>query len=980
MSDPPGYQRPTAKIAVKSKEREEDDEDQEPVPPEQPPVEDDDENENAGLSEEDLLLKETLEAAVAKLTARKSSSSSREAAVDTLATEIRSATSSMTSVPKPLKFLRPHYEPLKEFYRTLKSGSLKKAVADVLSVLAMTMAEEGSRECLGFKLEGNRTELGVWGHEFIRALSGEISQEYVARTTADPPDDPSELIELVDVIIPFQIDQKSEIEAVDLLLEVNELEKLIGYVDKSNYDRVCLYLLRLAEYHIALEDLESALGVAFKLYLGEKDLANALRVAMRLNDMGLATQVMEAAEKMRDGGLVLRQLGLMMGSHKFFGYTSDDDQVNSLIGNEELWDHFQSLARELNAEDPKTPDDVYKSHLSESSSLMREAAQVESARQNLASTYVNAFVNVGFQKDALMTPADTQWLYKNKDHGMISAAASLGMILLWNVNEGMSQIDKYLYSSEFIKAGALLALGIVNCGVRDDVDPALSLLPEHFEEGKPDILRMTAALGLGIAHAGNPKEEVAEVLLPVVADTSAAANMEVVALAGLALGLVFAGTADEDVCTTIVQRLMEASPAELDQPIAKMLCVGLGVLFLGAQEKAEPTVEAVKTVEHKISKFAAVVIETCAYTGTGNVLQVQKLMHLCAEHLDKNGDSVAEVAAAAEAAEEEETEEKTGAAQGGADATAAAAAAAADSKAAEEKEEEQQTEEEREAEKQQAAANAMHQSAAVIGVALITMGEKIGREMAQRTFQHLLQYGDLAVRRAVPLAMALCHISDPEYALIDVLSKLTHDADVPTAMSAIISLGLLGAGTNNSRIAQLLRSLATFYSKDANPLFIVRIAQGLLHAGKGLVTLAPYHSDRTLMSGPAIAGILAVIYCSLDLKNTILAKHHYLLYTLVCAIRPRMLMTLDAKTMEQLPVKVRVGQAVETVGQAGRPKTITGFQTHSTPVLMGFGDRAELVSEEYEPLSDVLEGVVLLKKRKKKRSSKDRDGDVEMAK
>mmetsp|Transcript_20199 Transcript_20199/g.36158 ORF Transcript_20199/g.36158 Transcript_20199/m.36158 type:complete len:252 (+) Transcript_20199:1-756(+) len=251
--------------------------------------------------------------------------------------------------------------------------------------------------------------------------------------------------------------------------------------------------------------------------------------------------------------------------------------------------------------------------------------------------------------------------------------------------------------------------------------------------------------------------------------------------------------------------------------------------------------------------------------------------------------------------------------------------------------------------------------------------------MAQRIFQHLLQYGDLAIRRAVPLAMAVCHISDPEYALIDVLSKLTHDADIPTAMSAIISLGLLGAGTNNSRIAQLLRSLATFYAKDPNPLFIVRIAQGLLHAGKGLVTLAPYHSDRTLMSTPAIAGILAVIYCCLDLKGTILGKFHFLLYTLVCAIRPRMLMTLDAKTMEQVQVKVRVGQAVETVGQAGRPKTITGFQTHSTPVLMSFGDRAELVSDDYEPLTSVLEGVVLLKK-KKKRSSKDRDGDVEMAK
>lgn len=47
--------------------------------------------------------------------------------------------------------------------------------------------------------------------------------------------------------------------------------------------------------------------------------------------------------------------------------------------------------------------------------------------------------------------------------------------------------------------------------------------------------------------------------------------------------------------------------------------------------------------------------------------------------------------------------------------------------------------------------------------------------------------------------------------------------------------------------------------------------------------------------------------------------------------------------------------------QAGRPKTITGFQTHTTPVLLSAGERAELASEKYLPLSPVLEGVVILR-------------------
>ena len=58
-------------------------------------------------------------------------------------------------------------------------------------------------------------------------------------------------------------------------------------------------------------------------------------------------------------------------------------------------------------------------------------------------------------------------------------------------------------------------------------------------------------------------------------------------------------------------------------------------------------------------------------------------------------------------------------------------------------------------------------------------------------------------------------------------------------------------------------------------------------------------------------------------------------------------MTVD-EDLKPLSVPVRVGQAVDVVGQAGRPKTITGFQTHSTPVLLAAGDRAELATEKYE--------------------------------
>jgi len=253
-----------------------------------------------------------------------------------------------------------------------------------------------------------------------------------------------------------------------------------------------------------------------------------------------------------------------------------------------------------------------------------------------------------------------------------------------------------------------------------------------------------------------------------------------------------------------------------------------------------------------------------------------------------------------------------------------------------------------------------HQSVAVLGITLIALREEIGRQMVVRSFDHLLQYGEVNIRRAVPLALGILSISDPDLPIMDTLSKFSHDHDQETAFGAIFSLGLIGAGTNNSRIAQMLRGLASYYHKEPNQLFVVRLAQGLLHMGKGTISLNPFHSDRFLMRPAAMAGLLATIHTCFDFKNLVLGQAHYMLYNLVLAMHPRMLMTFD-EDLNPLPVLVRVGQAIDVVGKAGNPKNITGFQTHTTPVLLGVGDRAELATDEYIPLSPILEGCVLLK-------------------
>jgi 26S proteasome regulatory subunit N1 len=51
------------------------------------------------------------------------------------------------------------------------------------------------------------------------------------------------------------------------------------------------------------------------------------------------------------------------------------------------------------------------------------------------------------------------------------------------------------------------------------------------------------------------------------------------------------------------------------------------------------------------------------------------------------------------------------------------------------------------------------------------------------------------------------------------------------------------------------------------------------------------------------------------------------------------------------------------VGKAGNPKSIVGGHVQTTPVLLCAEEKAELVSDQYESLSSVLEGFVILREK-----------------
>ena len=217
-------------------------------------------DEDEDLSEEDKQLKDELLLCVERL--KEPNQGLYKQALDILRTRIRESTSSMTSVPKPLKFLRNHYEPLKAVYEKISDKQTKEYCADILSVLGMTISER--RECLKYRYLSSKESVGSWGHEYARHLTAELTQEWsdldTAATAARPASPAStqdieltlepavvitrdELLELAKEIVAFYMAHNAEADACDLLMEIEHVELLMDFVEKETYQRVCLYLL-----------------------------------------------------------------------------------------------------------------------------------------------------------------------------------------------------------------------------------------------------------------------------------------------------------------------------------------------------------------------------------------------------------------------------------------------------------------------------------------------------------------------------------------------------------------------------------------------------------------------------------------------------------------------------------------------------------------------------------------------------------------
>lgn len=229
----------------------------------------------------DELLLELIQTNAEKAT--KGTLDERLASLNVLIKELKTSTSSMTSVPKPLKHLIPYLENFLQAYAIFTDQDFLTKLADIISLLSIINIENNF-DILEFRLKSPMNDIGVWGHEYVRCLTLSILK-FADQNPLQPLHN-----ELIAQISRYYMEHNDEPDAVDLLMCVGKLDDIIDLVDEESSKRVCIYLNQCFSYLPEPKNFD-VLRVLIQIYKKHGEIAPALVAAMKLNDPNLVLEI-----------------------------------------------------------------------------------------------------------------------------------------------------------------------------------------------------------------------------------------------------------------------------------------------------------------------------------------------------------------------------------------------------------------------------------------------------------------------------------------------------------------------------------------------------------------------------------------------------------------------------------------------------------------------------------------------------------------
>lgn len=135
--------------------------------------------------------------------------------------------------------------------------------------------------------------------------------------------------------------------------------KLKSFCTKHNFRKACDYLLACNEYASNTDEWTENLKTAYDIFKSFEMYSDAMRVAQKLNDMDLIAELMTECKDRT----AIKQMAFMLARQRNPYEAEGDDEIQKIISNEKLSEHYKQLGRELNVVEPKHPDQIFKKHL-----------------------------------------------------------------------------------------------------------------------------------------------------------------------------------------------------------------------------------------------------------------------------------------------------------------------------------------------------------------------------------------------------------------------------------------------------------------------------------------------------------------------------------------------------------------------------------------------------------------------------------------
>ena len=142
--------------------------------------------------------------------------------------------------------------------------------------------------------------------------------------------------------MPYFVTNNAEHDAIDLLLIVDKLEDIKGYVSDNNFSKVYMYLSAVCGYSSDQDELIKLLNILYELSLKLSEYTIALRVAIKLDDHDKIKEVFNECPD----ELIKKQLAFNAARQKIF-IPDLSEELNEIISNRLLPKFYLDLAKDL---------------------------------------------------------------------------------------------------------------------------------------------------------------------------------------------------------------------------------------------------------------------------------------------------------------------------------------------------------------------------------------------------------------------------------------------------------------------------------------------------------------------------------------------------------------------------------------------------------------------------------------------------------